>query len=70
MRINFFNIPEGTLAYVAISNSDKENATYIRTWRDAMSDENTETELDKQRRILDPKFIELFGKKMYNQLPK
>jgi predicted ATP-dependent endonuclease of OLD family len=69
LRMNYYSIPVDKVVYACIVDSDTKNARYIYTWRDAMSLDNTETRLDKQRKILDAKFIELYGKKEYLQLP-
>lgn len=70
LRMNYYSIPVNMVVYACVINLDREKGRYIYTWRDAMSLDNTETILDKQRKILDAQFIELFGKDEYLKLPK
>lgn len=59
-RMNL-KLPIEAVIYVSVRNSDKENARYIHTWRNPMRLDNTETPLEKQRKKLDDKYIEIHG---------
>lgn len=54
-------LPLESVIYVSIINSDKDNARYIRTWRNPFRMDNTETPLEKQRKVLDAQYIALYG---------
>jgi len=62
-RMNFFQLPVESMIYAAVGYSDKNNARgrYIHTWRDPMRMDNTETSLEKERKVLDAKFKEIYG---------
>jgi|AntRauTorckE5430_2_1112549.scaffolds.fasta_scaffold18840_3 hypothetical protein len=70
LRLNFSNMPIDKIIYVVITNSDLNNTRFIYIWRDAMSSSNKITTLDKQRKNLDEQFVEMYGKAVYNNLPK
>ena len=56
-----FKLPVDSDVYVWLRDSDKENARYIYTWRNPMRMDNTETPLEKQRKVLDAKYIKIYG---------
>lgn len=62
-RMNYFRLPLESVIYAAVSYLDENNAQgrYIYTWRDPMRIDNTETPLEKQRKVLDAKYIEIYG---------
>lgn len=68
-RMNFrFSI--GEFIYAVITNSDKENAWYVYTWRDPMRNDNKKTLVEEQRKDVDNQFINIFGIDEYKKLPK
>ena len=63
-----FKLPIESEIYVSISNSDKDNARYIYTWRNPMRLDNTETDIEKQRKKLDAQYIERYGKDKFDYI--
>lgn len=62
IRMHFFEIPIEKIVYVIVQNSDIENARYIYSWRALVGKyRNIESPLQKQKRILKSKFVDLFG---------
>lgn len=68
--MNYVQLPLESLIYAEIGyvENNAPRGRYIHTFRDAMSDDNTLTPLQKQKRILDAQFIERFGKLTVNGL--
>ncbi|MEM7371928.1 MAG: hypothetical protein AAF587_25155 [Bacteroidota bacterium] len=62
------SLPMHAVVYIAISNSDKENARYIHTWRNPMREDNTKTPLEKQKQGIDARYIEHFGMDKFNSI--
>ncbi|MCG8329745.1 MAG: hypothetical protein MI974_18765 [Chitinophagales bacterium] len=63
LRMNYFKLPIESVIYAAVGYLDEKNVRgrYIYTWRDPMREDNTKTPLEKQRKELDAKYIELYG---------
>ena len=62
-RMNFHKLPIESVIYAAVGYVDENNTRgrYIHTWRDPMRMDNAETPLEKQRKVLDAKYIEVYG---------
>ena len=61
-RMNYVQLPIESLIYAEIGYIENNaRGRYIHTFRDAMSDDNTLTPLQKQKRVLNAQFIERFG---------
>lgn len=63
-----FQLPIDANIYVSIRNSDPGNARYIYTWRNTTRLDNTENDLEKQRKKLDVRYIELYGKDKFDHI--